>query len=291
MLPPACLVSVPSQAARKGFIKIAQTLLRYDGDVDAVAESSGRTALWWACCWGNANVVRLLIEHGADHSRSDARGMRPLDVALRRPLRRRDLCVRLLEVRCLLEPLPSLCLWWPGGRGPSCAGSSGLMCLACLSVRLVQEADRSFMLWKARTLHDWEATKACAGSACLPAAAHPLPLAGVLAAAGSSRVAAMPTVRIQTETKQEDSQPAASPAMPAAAAAACGAAGAAAASISSETGEGSVAAESGEALVTDVARFVVQQLNGDLFREMMDIFFRTCSLPQEVGNKEGGLVR
>lgn len=101
----------------------------------------------------------------------------------------------------------------------------------------------------------------------------------------------MPTVRIQTETKQEDSQPAASPAMPAAAAAVCGAAGAAAVAISSETGEGSVAAESGEALVTDVARFVVQHLNGDLFREMMDIFFRTCSLPQEVGNKEGGLVR
>jgi ankyrin repeat protein len=104
------------EAARKGYGRVTRCLLEHQQDrhrkglVDAAVEvdDSGRSALWWSACWGNAAVLHLLLTKGegatADLHRPDCHNVTPMHVTRRRPLRRRDLCGALLEVRPHSEP-------------------------------------------------------------------------------------------------------------------------------------------------------------------------------------------
>ena len=55
--------------------------------VDTAEEGSGQTALHGAAAWGWNDVVRFLVEQGADVNAADARGMTPLDAAMGRSRR------------------------------------------------------------------------------------------------------------------------------------------------------------------------------------------------------------
>lgn len=99
------------EAARKGYIRVTRCLLYHQqqqqhGQKDlqeaVEVDGSGRSALWWASCWGNAQCLHLLLSlgHGptCDLHLPDCHNVTPILVTRRRPLRRRDLCGTLLEV-------------------------------------------------------------------------------------------------------------------------------------------------------------------------------------------------
>lgn len=70
------------QAAAKGDFEIVQMLLRAGAAVDA-AEAEGTTALHQAVMAGHADVVRLLLDHGADPEiQTDGQGRRVLHTAI-----------------------------------------------------------------------------------------------------------------------------------------------------------------------------------------------------------------
>jgi hypothetical protein len=108
----------------------------------------GRTALWWACQGGHGGVVRLLLEHGADPTIANNHGATPM-AAARNPLPwdrstaegRRE-CVAALEVRCPLRALASA------------RADHSECCGACSYWRGGQEAERAYLLFKARQVAD-----------------------------------------------------------------------------------------------------------------------------------------
>jgi hypothetical protein len=68
-------------AARVGDEAGVSTLLREPIDINS-RDSDGRSALMLAVIGGRANIVALLIEHGADPNATDAQGETPLRAAL-----------------------------------------------------------------------------------------------------------------------------------------------------------------------------------------------------------------
>jgi hypothetical protein len=101
-------------------------------------DGSGSTALWLAGT-GCVNVVRALLERGADPTTADNRGRTPLAIAKACKLRA---CVKVLKVVLASFSTPPLLIWGDRGVG-SCP---------CLAWR--QEAERAYLLWKARQVTD-----------------------------------------------------------------------------------------------------------------------------------------
>jgi truncated hemoglobin YjbI/ankyrin repeat protein len=68
------------QAARHGFVSVAEALLDHGATIDA-RDAKGQTPLRRAVNCRQLPIVRLLVQHGADPHAADRRGVTPLDVA------------------------------------------------------------------------------------------------------------------------------------------------------------------------------------------------------------------
>ena len=68
-------------AARTGNAGIVRTLIAHGADVDAAVTENGSTALMWAVARPHPEVVRILIDAGADPAASTVKGFTPLTFA------------------------------------------------------------------------------------------------------------------------------------------------------------------------------------------------------------------
>jgi ankyrin repeat protein len=68
-------------AVKSRKIECVDTLLRFDADIDATDESTGRSALAWAVAMSAPKTVQRLIEAGADLRVRDESGNTPLMIA------------------------------------------------------------------------------------------------------------------------------------------------------------------------------------------------------------------
>jgi truncated hemoglobin YjbI len=68
------------QAARRGYVSVAQALLDHGATIDA-RDAKGQTPLRRAVNCRQLQIVRLLVRHGADLRAADRSGVTPLDVA------------------------------------------------------------------------------------------------------------------------------------------------------------------------------------------------------------------
>jgi ankyrin repeat protein len=68
------------QAARRGYVPVAQALLDHGATIDA-RDAKCQTPLRRAVNCRQLQLVRLLVRHGADPHLADRRGVTPLDVA------------------------------------------------------------------------------------------------------------------------------------------------------------------------------------------------------------------
>jgi hemoglobin len=68
------------QAARRGYVSVAQALLDHGATIDA-RDAKGQTPLRRAVNCRQLQIVRLLLRHGADPHAADHRGVTPLDAA------------------------------------------------------------------------------------------------------------------------------------------------------------------------------------------------------------------
>ena len=74
----------------KGHVEVVEVLLAVpEVDVNAV-NSDGRTALHCAARFAHAEVVRMLVDAGADVNAADNNGYTPLDAVLLSPLVEQD---------------------------------------------------------------------------------------------------------------------------------------------------------------------------------------------------------
>lgn len=77
-----CGVTPLHIAARNGLTSYARHLLLANANLQVDAcDADGRTALWWAAKAGHADIVRLLLAHGANLDQEEKRGLKPLHVA------------------------------------------------------------------------------------------------------------------------------------------------------------------------------------------------------------------
>jgi ankyrin repeat protein len=70
-------------AARTGSVRVVRTLLAHGADVNAVASSTGATALMWAVAAPHPDVAKVLVEANADVHVSSKKGFTPLLFAAR----------------------------------------------------------------------------------------------------------------------------------------------------------------------------------------------------------------
>lgn len=62
-------------------VPIVELLLRHRADPEAL-DDDRRTAIFYAVMYGHVDVLRVLLDYGADVQRSDAHDMTPIDLAL-----------------------------------------------------------------------------------------------------------------------------------------------------------------------------------------------------------------
>ena len=74
-------VSIFDMAITYDNIEIVNFFLDKGIDVNATSRKSKFTPLMCACCYGRLELVKLLLDHGADSSRSDYKGLTALDFA------------------------------------------------------------------------------------------------------------------------------------------------------------------------------------------------------------------
>jgi ankyrin repeat protein len=86
-----------AEAARRGFIQVAEVLLSRGAFVD-ITTRAGWTPLMFAAQAGHVAIVKLLLEHGADVNNKGRDGVTPLKLALKK---NRDEVVRLLKDACM----------------------------------------------------------------------------------------------------------------------------------------------------------------------------------------------
>jgi hypothetical protein len=122
-------------------------------------DRDGRTALWAACLYGHGGVARALLEGGADPTIPNKNGITPMAIAKQDVPHPRISaegcreCVAALEVRFrLFSPTPQhLLVWCANGGVGSCLGRGDR-----------QEAERAYLLWKARQVADQQGSGAVA---------------------------------------------------------------------------------------------------------------------------------
>ena len=68
-------------ASRNGFHDVAVALIAHGAAIN-VADTSGNTALHYACAYGHQNIMRLLVKEGADGKKENAWKVTPLLIAL-----------------------------------------------------------------------------------------------------------------------------------------------------------------------------------------------------------------
>jgi ankyrin repeat protein len=94
-------------ASEQGHLKVVSVLLGHPSAKATINDrnDTGKTALWWACCYGRGGVATALLENGADPTIAENDGTTPVAVAMQECLHlrtdegRRE-CVAALEVRC-----------------------------------------------------------------------------------------------------------------------------------------------------------------------------------------------
>jgi ankyrin repeat protein len=95
------------EASSQGHLEVVRVLLGHPSakaTINHHRDDYGRTALWWACFNGRGEVVRELLENGADPTIASNAGITPVTIAkgdpddARRDEGRRE-CVAALEVR------------------------------------------------------------------------------------------------------------------------------------------------------------------------------------------------
>jgi hypothetical protein len=135
-------------AAGEGRVEVVRLLLGHPDAKMTINHTDpwGDTALSWACILGHGGVAKALLESKADPTIFNSSGWTPMDIAKEDHLAyncaegRRE-CVEALEVSpCILSPPPRV----------SAHG-------ACW-----QEAERAYLLWKARQVADEQGSGAVA---------------------------------------------------------------------------------------------------------------------------------
>jgi ankyrin repeat protein len=71
-------VTVMMKACRAGITGLLPSLLEPEGVLLDDVDRHGRTGLWYGARWGRVDVVRMLLERGADPLRADVQGKTPL---------------------------------------------------------------------------------------------------------------------------------------------------------------------------------------------------------------------
>jgi hypothetical protein len=148
-------------ASSEGHLEVVRLLLGSPNGQVSInhRDQFDRTALWKACRGGRGGVVRALLDKGADPTISRRGGTTPMAAAKEPPLPRgvtvegRRECVAALEVSsCLRFSCPAQYLLFDQP-----AEAWGI-----LSSSLWQEAERAYLLWKARQVADQEGSGAVA---------------------------------------------------------------------------------------------------------------------------------
>jgi len=74
-------VTILHDVAQKGNIPKAELLIQYGADIDAVEEEYQSTPLGLASKWGQTEMVKFLLDHGADPNKAGASWATPLEWA------------------------------------------------------------------------------------------------------------------------------------------------------------------------------------------------------------------
>jgi hypothetical protein len=138
-------------ASSSGHLEIVRFLLGHDSATATIncRDRYGETALFKACRQGHGGVVRALLESGADPTIADNKGITPLTIAKRRSrdpvtVEGRRECVAPLKVSgcccCLFIPWHLLFV--------------DQLAEAWSLSPVWQEAERAYLLWKARQVAD-----------------------------------------------------------------------------------------------------------------------------------------
>lgn len=77
-------VTILHDMAQKGEIKKAELLIKHGANINATDEEYQSTPLGMAARWGHADMVKLLLHHGADPNRSGAVWSAPLAWAIKK---------------------------------------------------------------------------------------------------------------------------------------------------------------------------------------------------------------
>jgi ankyrin repeat protein len=101
-------------ASENGHVETVRLLLGHSSGKATIDHRSvrGETALWWACFAGRGEVVRVLLQSGADPTTAHKDGTTPVAIAKRRfhvceGAAGRRQCVAALEVRACFHPPPA----------------------------------------------------------------------------------------------------------------------------------------------------------------------------------------
>jgi hypothetical protein len=156
------------RASLGGHVAMVWLLLRSMGafGVDERTDH-GPTALWYACAYGYADVVRALLLAGADHTIADNDDTTPLQIA--EDWEHHE-CIGVIQVG---TSLVSRSQRHHDGTVCAVCGACGVWGRTSQPVHVLQwwegELQRAYVLHKARTLHDDAATRQQAPAAPVPA--------------------------------------------------------------------------------------------------------------------------
>jgi uncharacterized protein len=136
-------------ASARGHPEVVRLLLGHPGAKATINQRNhrGETALWVASKVGSGGIVRALLEDGADPTIANHNGITPMAIAKQDPDRNdisaegRQDCVAALKVSCLSS---SLCLTL----------STRSLIIWLRHAAWWQEAERAYLLWKARQVAD-----------------------------------------------------------------------------------------------------------------------------------------
>jgi hypothetical protein len=150
------------EASIGGHLEVVRLLLGHPSARATInhRNDDGETALWKACELGRGGVARALLENGADPTIADDNGTTAMAIAKQEPndsdisAEGRRECVVALEVRSWVPSPPSTSTCFVEQL------TEVILCL--LSWAWLQEAERAYLLWKARQVADQQGSGAVA---------------------------------------------------------------------------------------------------------------------------------